>query len=49
MNQYTESAKCLHGMHSQCCYEDCACPCHIEDWLAIPYPPIDDDLPDDPA
>lgn len=28
----TESAECIHGMHSACTYEDCACGCHfVED------------------
>ena len=33
MNRDTESAECLHGMHGQCVYEDCACICHLLEHL----------------
>ena len=35
MNIDIRSAECLHGMHSSCTYEDCACTCHMDE--------IDDD------
>jgi hypothetical protein len=33
MNTTTISAECLHGLHSACNYEDCACECHLGDFL----------------
>lgn len=29
MNVNTVSVECAHRMCSQCCYEDCACHCHL--------------------
>ena len=33
MNRYAASAECLHGVHGQCDYEDCACLCHAAEIL----------------
>ena len=33
MNSSTVSAECAHRMHAACCYEDCACRCHLCDFI----------------
>ncbi len=33
MNRNTISAECWHHLCSHCCFEDCACICHLRDLL----------------